>query len=335
MGGTIFGSTSKVNTSLFLYNPKHLIMKKQIFYPLIASLTLSLAASTAHGVLIAKESFLDDGTTAGCYVNGQMTTGNNATVIVGNSGFSTENAWQNGTGSINVVGTSFSSTHLPSAALQGSMRVTSYANNALARNSSRQLATTPTLSATYYMSGLISFSNGSLLNDGDHVCVGFQGNDLSYNETSYSSGISYGLSRLEGLTYLSVFAGGNIYNLLDVTGTESSVTYQVVIQLTVDSSGNDILTVGYADDSDESLVIALSGTSVETWSGASSLSYLTAQAVTTGTSASSNVPTYFDEVYLGTDLSDVTTFTSIPEASTYSWLVGVFVLAFVYRRFRR
>lgn len=287
-------------------------MNKKYTYLSVAFAALSMSLAPAKASLISKESFLNDGV-VGSYKDGAFTNPtSNEQVVVGNFGFSIENGWKNGTGLITPVKTAaLTHSHLVAPSLPGGIRV-DLNTSAVPRNSYRQLASVPPLSSSYYMSGLIR-AESKFQYDGEFVSAGFGGTPPNWDTTDVSSGIHYGLSRSDGKDYLSVFAGGNTYNLLDVTN-HTPETYQIVVSLVVDELGNERLWAGYAPSASESLTIVLAGVSVETWTSPSSLGYMIIQTATMGAHPA-RLSVLFDEIYLGTDLSDVTTYPMIPESS--------------------
>lgn len=271
---------------------------------LIVSIGVSVQAS-----LIAYEGFRTT-VSADDYAAGALS-GQNP--VLGNSGFSGTYVWQGTTGTMAVETGSQSHSALVRSAQSGQAILKGYTTG---RGASRSQAVDPTVSATYYMSGLVNLNSSGRLNAGEYRAAGFMGLVVSGATVSIADGMHYGVRNDSGSYYLAAFAGGNIYNVAALPAF--ATTYQIVLRLDVNEVGNETLSAWYAASDDAELMEGFSGVSVETWNGASDLCRLTVQ--TSG--GTSTLETWFDEVYLGTELVDVTSI-AVPEPAT----LGLFAIS--------
>jgi hypothetical protein len=284
-------------------------------------LLIAGAAVSVQATLIAYEGFLN---TAATNDYAAVALGNALPVVVGNSGFDSANTWGGPTSSIQADAGSLSHSRLVQSAQSGQILLYS---GTLGRGSSRSLAATPTVSATYYMSGLVNLASAGRLAAGEYRAVGFMGTNVNGIST-FTNGMNYGVRNVAGSIYLAAFAGGTIYNVAALPAF--ATTYQVVLKLDVNATGNETLSAWYAASGDTKLNDGFSGVSVETWSKAADLSRLSTQ-ISSGTAYAAGTGTGFDEVYLGTKLSDVTT-AAIPEPTTLGLFVVSFAGLMVFRR---
>ena len=264
--------------------------------------------------LIASESFKTTAATDDYSTGTSLGTAGNNDVVVGNTGFNAANTWVNATGAaISDGGVSLTHSGLVGAALTGSVQIKP--QSALDRNIFRKLASVPGIYSSYFLSGLVNLGALGDVRDGDYVALGLM-NNLTVSTAGIDEGMHFGISRDAGVAYLSAFAGGNVYTLLELDAATYAETFQVVLQLDVDASGNDALTAWYAADGDAALTKALDAVSVETWVSADDLRMMVAQTKSPNAVITPGV--HVDEVYFGTTLGDVTT---IPESATLGLVV--------------
>lgn len=289
-----------------------------LLHAAVCATAAMLLPITASATLISSESFqtqaTQSGGTYGTGAIGNVSNPANSVVVVGNSGFSASNAWANPTGSVSVAST----TSLTGSVVSGSTQTGSslLSPRGFDRNSVRQLAATPALSSSYYLSGLVNVGALSDLDTvGEYMACGFLGNTISATTVDINTGFHFGVRNNSGTIYLAAFAGGNAYDLLALNGSTITNTYQIVLQLDVNASGTDTLTAWYAQNNAGSLTQGLAPTSVETWSGAASLGFFAEQAHSTVSDAAAFIA--FDEMRFGTSVTDVT---AVPEPSTWALL---------------
>ena len=268
-------------------------MKKNVTV-LVAGLLAGLA-DAVQANLIAYEGFR---TTAAAE---DYTAGNflNQKPVVGNFGFNDTMGWVGNTGALNVTDLPFSHSALVGPAESGSARIYSQAGG---RGVSRSLAASPVGSTVYYMSGLVNLVSEARVPENEYRTAGFMGTTVSTSPVSHADGMHYGLRNVGGTVYLAAWAGGSAYNIAPLPST--GVTYQVVLKLDVNAGGTDTLSAWYSAHGDTELTKGFIGQAVETWSKVDDLRRLTLQ--TGGTGTSTTLFTSFDEIYLGTALSDVT-----------------------------
>ena len=296
----------------------------------LAAITF-LAPSTASAQLISSESFWTQSpASGGSYEPSSMNTAVNRAVIAGNFGFDTNNIWNFGTGTIGAsTSPSLTGSVVPGSSSNGSARI-GFSTN-LFRSSWRRLASTPTSSSSYYLSGLVRVGALANLQSDDRAMMGFMATNPAFGVNNFATGFHFGARNDGGTRYLSAFAGNNIYDLLALDSTTVTNTYQIVLSLTVDASGTETLTPLYATS--DATVLTLGGVgsaSVETWTGAASFDYFALQSRGGGINNGQDVN--FDEMRFGTALSDVTT---VPEPATVSLLLGGILFIYLARRKRR
>lgn len=137
---------------------------------------------------------------------------------------------------------------------------------------------------------------------------------LSLTSNDLATGFHYGI-RNDSTSqdeFLVVAAGGTVYDLVQIgPGT----TYQVVMQLDVNPSGDDFLTAWYVPEGSTALTTGLTATNVgNIFQTTSDLNQLIAQVdsgpvLGPGLTGLTNT---FDEVRFGTSLSDV-----VPEPGSF------------------
>jgi len=312
-----------------------------------AAFTLVGLTASAHAQLIASESFwttanstngtaADSTTPDNQYWGGttQQSIGrtsapaNNA-VVAGNSGFNATNTWQNNTGT-NLVTANTSLTHsgLVGGSQVGSLIVQSLSSGQGNRNSHRLLAAAPTAASSYFMSALIQGSSTVSAN-GSAATVGFIPSSTAPASSVFtiSTGFHMGLHAEGGILKIAAFANGQTYNLLNLANTD---TYQVVLRLDVNASGNETLTAWYAANNATSLTQALVPTDIGTfWSTSADLQRFVLQ--NRGAGDTTEQVGFFDEMRFGTTLGAVT---AIPEPSAFA-LLATSLSALVFLRRRR
>jgi len=284
------------------------------------------AAMAAQGALIGSESFWttttnpapDSQYVVGNIANNNISGYNNTVVVAGNTGFNAGNAWQNGTSGVQVLdNTSLTHNGLVGGSQTGLVRLSSFASGT-DRNSNRALATTPTTSSSYFMSGLIRGT--TVPADGKAGTAGFMPS-VAANTFNISTGFHMGLHVESGSLKIAAFANNQTFNLLTLSTPQLTTTYQVVLRLDVNASGNETLTAWYAANGDTDLTLATNVNQIDIgniWSSAADLGTFALQ-VRGGGSSSQQIGT-FDEMRFGTTLGDVTV---IPEPAT----VGLFAIS--------
>ncbi len=290
----------------------------------------SLIPGKASAAVISTESFWTQATqSGGSYGAGGVAQStpapDNTAVVQGNTGFNATNKWVSPTSAISVTNT----VSLSGSVVQGTTAngTVNFIAKGVDRTSSRQLASTPALSGSYYLSGLVNVGALSRLGTGEYLTSGFLGSAPAFSTINLSTGFHYGVRNVGGTVYLAAFAGGNAYDLLALDASTVANTYQIVLKLDVNASGMDTLTGWYATNNAASLTQGLAATAVETWTAASSLNYFALQSHTT---VNDNRTVYFDEMRLGTTLADVTT---VPEPGTVAlFTVGGLALVLMRKR---
>ncbi len=302
---------------------------------IVCTLAGLLGGSFAQATLIATESFQTTADGAGgTYDDGSnFNAGINQDVVVGNSGFSDTKVWQHGTSAlspINDAGLSTGLSHngLVNTAMSGTaiLRPFQAGSN---RRVARELASTPVTASSYYMSALFEGYTDTI--SGDKVAtIGLIDGAGSSTVADFADGIHAGFARDVDTTYLSAWAGNTRYDLLEIDELNDDVTYQVLLQLDVDASGNEFFTAGYAANGASAFTFTHSAVDVgDIWSTSSDLGYLILQARARGTEQ--DIMGFADEFYFGTSMAEVT---AIPEPSQFSMCIGfaVFYMLFSFRR---
>ena len=269
------------------------------------------AAFNVSAVLIAAESFQTSVWEENYSWETPIVDPVNQKVIIGNIGFSKDEPWTHLTGAVQPNGSPNVTTHDAIVPFvdggeydwdpSGNVRITP-GDVIGGRNSRRRLATTPPLSDTYFLSGLVRLGSPDHLVDGQDLSWGFL-DTISTNEYKVTNGMHFGVRKHGGTAYLTASAAGNTYDLFDLTGHDAEV-FQIVLRLDVSAAGNETFSVWYAVDGATAMGIGLGATSVETWSGVGDLGVLVGQVGST-----TNVAMFgsrFDEVRLGTEWADVT-----------------------------
>ena len=295
----------------------------------MAAAAFAGVAFSAQATLIGSESFYATAASSDTYnvTDQAMTHADNFKVVVGNTGFGTNEAWVNASGAVTVnAWAGMVHSGVTGSTLVGNMHVKPMASG-VDRNSRRNLAAVPALSSTYYLSGLVRLGAAANLYNGHELSVGFKQyiNELEYK---VDNGMHLGVRKVAGVAYLTASAGGNTWDLTSIAGKEAQV-FQVVLQLDVSAGGADTFTAWYAEDGDTDLTLGLGATSVETWSDAGYLRRLVGQE--RSTAGAGPFGARFDEIRLGTELSDVTT---IPEPATLGLIALSAGALYMSRRFR-
>jgi len=301
-----------------------------------AAFTAVGISTSAHAVLISSESFwtVNAAPTNGEYRQGSIANPNisgynNTTVVAGNTGFNSTNVWQNNTSGVqSTTGVNLTHNGLVGGSLDGSVRLSPFAS-ATNRNSNRALAATPTTSSSYFMSGLIRGTTPPA--DGQAATAGFMPS-VAANTFNISTGFHMGLHVDSGSLKIAAFAGNQTFNLLTIEGPTLTATYQVVLRLDVNASGNETLTAWYAANGDTDLTLATNVNQIDIgniWSSAADLGTFALQL--RGGGASSTQIGTFDEMRFGTTMGSVT---AIPEPSTLVLMVSCLTALVIFRRRR-
>lgn len=284
--------------------------------------------SAGHAVMIASESFQTTTTgTNGTYIAGSM---NGSGVIVGNTGFSGTSTWDANTGSVSAQTASLTGSLVPGTLQSGSVlfKTLAASGSGVNRNGHRLLAATPITSPSYFLSGLVQGINTTALTDGAAVAAGFMPT-ISTNTFSIATGIHFGIHRTGTDNFLAAFAGGNTYNLLNINATITS-TYQVVLRLDVNASGNETLTAWYGTSDASDLTLGLAATDIGSfWTSAADIDTFVLQVRNPNNSSASVAN--FDEMRFGTTMADVTT---VPEPSCVALIAGGLTALVAFRRKR-
>ena len=262
---------------------------------------------------IASESFwtTSDGSGGEHYRNSiELINAVNRSVTAGTSGFDSEKIWYAGNDRMwPMAGVSLSHSGVVGACFPGSMGMVAWAFTPPTwRNSLRRLSVAPPEAASYYLSGLIRVDALDLKTN-ELCAAGFSAAD-GYN-SALSSGIHYGVRNSEGQHYLAVFAGSAAFDLCELSQSSTGVTWQVVAQLDADINGDGVDAVygWYATNNAAVLTAAVEGY-VQAWARTNSLGHLRLTTMAEGrdgTISDKSNRIYFDEVRLGTNLTDVTT----------------------------
>jgi hypothetical protein len=189
------------------------------------------------------------------------------------------------------------------------------------RYSVRPLAVEPPATNVYWLSGLIRVDALDLL-DGEFVSAGFD-NILQASPNQYvnllTNGFHFGVSKTDGHTSLTAFAGDQKFHLREVDGFGTGVVWQVVLKLDADAHGEDALTAWIARDDVEGLTRILKCAPVETFAGPASLRSLrlnTRHAERDMRDENAATKIYVDEIRFGTSREVVTTLVESPPGGT-------------------
>ncbi len=191
---------------------------------------------TASANLIASESFSVDDITDDYADNQNFDASANEAVVVGTTGFSTENTWQHGTANVRPRGFAaldhgliVGDTYEGGAVIRGTA-------GGLGRNSVRQLAETPT-GTSFFMSGLVNLPTINHLNNNDRIAMGMIGS-IDDNTWDISLGLHLGLYKDdEGDAFLSAYVDGDTHTLGNAL-TAFSADHMIV--LGVDLNANTV-----------------------------------------------------------------------------------------------
>jgi hypothetical protein len=290
-------------------------MKKMMSKVLVGSGVLG-AVVCAQGALIASEGFKATTTGGGTDYTTSValnTAANSNVVSLGSSGFS-GTTWVTGSGLLRPLTNSLTHNLLTGTAQSGSLGIQASSSND--RNTSRSLSSAPQVASSYFLSGLVNVPASGSLAVGDQRAMGFM-DAIANNTFSSISGFHLGIRRDATSTYLTAYANSTAYNLLNLAG-HYGTTYQVVLKLDVNSSGNETMTAWYAQNGATELTEAILNQNVgEIWNDVGDLDTFVAQTDSTGTTTL-HLP--FDEMRFGTTLGDVTV---IPEPTT----LGLFIIS--------
>lgn len=292
---------------------------------------LLVAAGSAQAALIASESFYTTDSAIGSYKHGNSIASDPQNEnIAGTVGFTTGNKWSGITGIISPnkwYGTVHSAMVGSASAGSANIWKGSDANSDI---SVRQMGSTPVVSGSYFFSGTLRPQDTTGMRDGEIRTMGMNHapDGPGGYPTDISTGMHYGVRQEAGVVYLAAFAGGNSYNMLDITGESGNILLQVVLQLDVDASGNESFSAAYAWNNATDLTSVVSGAPIESWDSASDMEWLWLQREA-GSTIGANSDVLFDEARFGTTLADVTTYDAIPEPATLGLIgmVGLGLLA--------
>lgn len=311
-------------------------------FPLLV-LAVVLAAwagvSSAQAALIASESFRTTGSgTGGTYdADNGLGYSPNTNVLLGNYGFSgaAGKTWGNNTMAAvaNLAGLSHS--FLAGAGESGAVRVGNVSSS-IARRVFRTFATEPPLSNEYFLSGLVNLGSIDNLVGVTQSMGGITSSVGTAVDTfNIGAGIHYGVRRDVSGTYLTTAAGGVFRDLLQITSP--ATTYQVVLRITVATSGNELLSAWYAPDGAATLTPGFADVNVgNLFTSPSNLGALIFQTRNQSGGSNTNKWVLFDELRFGTAASDVTSASIIPEPAGFAaWAGALCVSAACIRRGRR
>ncbi len=269
----------------------------------LAVAVLAGVSTLSQGALIASESFETDvAGTGGIYAHGNVGWQG---VVGGNSGFDAENLWLNDTGAVKAnVSRIILDTHSGVTGTAGTTHGAALISSGHTRNSNRLLSANPETSSSYYFSGLCRLNGATVLDNGDKCAMGLM-NSIFPNSFDVSTGIHFGYHKENDVSYLAVYAGGEVYNLLALDGRNLANIYQVVLKLDVNDAGEETLAAWYARTGDAELTEALPATVVgDIWQDAGDLDTFVLQTEE-GRDGSTQIAR-FDEMRFGTVRSDVT-----------------------------
>jgi hypothetical protein len=311
-----------------------------LFLALLASYCLT--TQQAQATLIASETF-GDYPTDGRLTLTPPSNNNNQAVVTGNTGFSATNTWTNDsssaehrgqvggnpglshTGSLTAAGVDGAVFALPTNSPAGAQGAE--------RNVNRALASAPISSPSYYLSGLVRYTNASALSVGSYATMGFftSAGGIYQNDAFYV-GFHLGLQRTDtGYNLVAVTGGSSPVVTSLLTGAAINTTYQVVLKLDGSVSAIDTVSAWYAPSGATNLTSAGSFTT-ETFSSTTDIGRLSIQSVSAASGNTASA-TFFDDVYLGTTLADVTSLQPVPEPTVVSALgLGLFMIGARRRR---
>lgn len=278
-----------------------------------------LFASNTYATLIASDSFTTVG--ADAYVDDRLY-GQSPTT--GTNGFSGDTAWN---GNFNTGDVVIDSTGLSASlavAPTGSSVITGGASSD--RTVSRTFSSFTPTDETYYYSFLVYVNTGGTSN---RSAFGLAVQDLSANYSDPQTGVMVSLEGASGTagaySDLNLWVAGVSYDFSADLATGS--TYYALVQIDNSTTGDDLITANLYASTATDFSNSLS-TASATGEISSQLSSLTVLQDFGGTG------TLFDEFYLGTALSDVSS-TVIPEPSAFALFAGFLIFGVSLARRRR
>jgi len=172
------------------------------------------------------------------------------------------------------------------------------------RASRRELSSPPAAGTTVYMSSLVMRAGVTSLNIDDVATIGF-GTVSGGQAYSIATGMHVGIQRNAAGEYRRIAGiGGSLYDLGAATAWQ---TDQIIVKMVLNASGTETVSIGLVDGGSSTLSWLYEDLSIEAWSDEASMNALVIQ-LDGGNSAYivSAAGAAFDEVRLGTSLSDVT-----------------------------
>lgn len=308
-------------------------------YALAALLSLWAGASSAHAALIASESFQTTDSGAGGTYDAENGLGYspNTGVLMGNYGFANSGGktWVNNTMAAvaNLAGLSHSLT--TGTPRTGAVRMGNL-SSAIARRVFRTFAAEPPLSNEYYLGGLVNLGAMDNMVGVTQSMAGVTATSGTTVDTfNIGTGIHYGVRKDASGAYLTTAAGGVFRDLLQITSP--AITYQVVLRITVATSGNELLSAWYAPDGAAELTPGFAGVDVgNLFTSPANLGSLIFQTRNQSGGSNTNKWVIFDELRFGTAAADVTAASMIPEpAGLVAWAGTLAASAAFLRRRRR
>ena len=303
---------------------------------LASFLTSSFVASLARGALIASESFSVTSNGAGGTYDDDLALGSpsNLSVTVGNYGFTSGKAWSSGTAGALANLSGLSHPLVAGTTQSGGVRVGNL-SGAISRSVYRQFSASPPAVDSYYFSGLVNLPTQASLNGQTWSMAGLTVPGVTpATDFNIANGIHYGLTKNNSnQIFLSVAAHDTVYPLFQITG--DNATFQVVLKLDVNTSGNESLSAWYAPSSASELSIGLSSVNVgDIYSSPGNLGAFVFQTTNFSGDSNSGRTVLFDELRLGTAWTDVTT-AAAPEPAQATLLCGAGSMALYALRRRR
>ena len=235
--------------------------------------------------MFARDSFAVN-SNPGSYYTGNVKHNNTGTQdgVAGTIGFSMGKKWTGASTGNMQINTAVNMTH---SLLADEMSGALLCKAKDTRNQYRQLSTTVPDVPVYYMCALQrAWTN----EPNERISLGFSNTAGNRNK-----GIHVGFN--DGK--MAVFAGGNAY---DITGKnyEYNKNYLVVLRLTANKTGDDLIDV-YLSEPDDEYINFQQQITVETFSSTADLGYLKTYILGHGNDDYANVAWQFDEIRLATD----------------------------------
>ncbi len=209
-------------------------------------------------------------------------------------------------------------------------------SSAIARRVFRTFAAEPPLSNEYYLGGLVNMGAMDNMVGVTQSMAGVTATSGTTVDTfNIGTGIHYGVRKDASGAYLTTAAGGVFRDLLQITSP--AITYQVVLRITVATSGNELLSAWYAPDGAAELTRGFAGVDVgNLFTSPANLGSLIFQTRNQSGGSNTNKWVIFDELRFGTAAADVTAASMIPEpAGLVAWAGALAASAAFLRRRRR